>query len=236
MWLKVFALARFFKRELQQNTIERVLAQGEISRPHESTVWQPNNFRKCNHEPRVQQKKKCGLKRAKVVNENYSSPEAPLKQIIQTQRWWISESWKPPVFAKDAAQVNTPNANSILAIGNLLCVHAVFVVHPLTSMPYRPLGHIYRATTLWPVVNVRPFSAHCTPAWYLACYASGAWYRRRYTRSDDAVQEQSRVDLVACECRRHDGRNRLVDGFLDLLAREQALIDSAATWMYASQW
>lgn len=36
------------------------------------------------------------------------------------------------------------------------------------------------------------------------------------------------MDLAACECRRCDGRNRLVDDLLDLLVREQALIDSAA--------
>ena len=42
------------------------------------------------------------------------------------------------------------------------------------------------------------------------------------------MQEQSRVDLAACKCRRHDGRNRLVDDLLDLLVREQAIIDLAA--------
>ena len=63
---------------------------------------------------------------------------------------------KPPFFAKDTTQVNTPNAIGIFAIGNLkpyasaLCLNAsrVAVVLPSTTWPYRPLGHIYQATTL----------------------------------------------------------------------------------------
>lgn len=39
------------------------------------------------------------------------------------------------------------------------------------------------------------------------------------TRSDDAAQEESHLDLAACEWTRLDGRNRLVDGVLDPLAR-----------------
>ena len=52
---------------------------------------------------------------------------------------------KPPFFAKDTAQVNTPNATVPLRSGP--AIYDV-VVHTSTSRPFRPLGHIYRATTL----------------------------------------------------------------------------------------
>ena len=67
---------------------------------------------------------------------------------------------KSPFFAKDTVQVNTPNAPGILAIWILSypikSAVSEVVVRTSTSRPFRPLGHIYQATTLWPVVNIQP--------------------------------------------------------------------------------
>ncbi len=111
-------------------------------------------------------------------------------------------------FARGIAQVNTPNAtmdlcklrppflrqryrsseyskcHGILAIWSLrseICRirNSEVVVRTSTSRPFRPLGHIYQATTLWPVVNVQPYSVRRTPPLYMTCCGSDAWRRGR---------------------------------------------------------
>ena len=97
-------------------------------------------------------------------------------------------------FARRTTQVNTPNAtvidlcklktallrqgyrsseyskcNGILAIWVLKSAVFTLVVRTSTSRPFRPLGHIYQATTLWPIVIIQPFSVHRTPSLYVTC-------------------------------------------------------------------
>ena len=92
-----------------------------------------------------------------------SLPEGPLKWILQMPRWasascdcpsspkipfkWILQMPRYPCD-RDPCDLNSAVSE---------------VVRTSTSRPFRPLGHIYQATTLWPVVKIQPFSVRRTP-------------------------------------------------------------------------
>ena len=114
---------------------------------HESAKWQRRFRLKSLHEIR------CQRDRSSEYSKCHGDEPLQAETTLLRQRYRSSEYSK---------------WHGILAIWILKSVvFALVVVRTSTSRPYRPLGHIYQATTLWPVVIIQPFSVHRTPSLYV---------------------------------------------------------------------